>query len=204
MDLGMLGGTMDMIVDGTVIYMRTPAFEQQVPTEWVSLDPSKMDPAMAAQFGGGGMTDPSAYVGLFAGVVDVEAAGEQTIDGVATTRYEGTIDLKRVLEEFPSVLGEDVNRAQTKALEQTLDQFETLGIDGKIPFEIWIDEDGLPRRQAISMDFGEMVPGVGTASMDIRVDFSAFGVPVRVEVPKPSEVTDMTDVIAMTGGSGSG
>ena len=51
MDLGMLGGEMEMVMDDGVIYMRSPTFED-APTPWVSLDPSKMDPAVAGQFGG--------------------------------------------------------------------------------------------------------------------------------------------------------
>ena len=202
MDLGMLGGSMDMIVDGPVVYMRSSVFGQQgVPTEWISLDASKMDPSVAGQFGGGaGMVDPSAYSGLFAGVVDVEVVGDETIDGVATTRYGGTIDLQRVVEEFPSILGEDANQAQTRALRQALDQFEALGIEGRIPFEIWIDDDGLPRRQTISMDLGEMLGGEDVdASIEIRVDYSAYGEPIEVDIPKPSQVTDLTEELSAGG-----
>src|SRR5687768_15132003 len=112
MDLGMLGGTMQMVMDGGVVYMRSPAF-QDVGTEWISMDPSKMDPEAAAQFGGlgAGTMAPSAFVGLFAGVCDVRASGEQEIDGVATTHYVGTIDLKKVLESFSHVVGEDADAA---------------------------------------------------------------------------------------------
>ncbi len=84
MDLGMLGGEMQMVMDDGVVYMRSPVFEN-AGTEWVSMDPSKMDPAAAAQFGGfgAGTTDPSAFVGLFAGVFDVKASGEQELEGRA-------------------------------------------------------------------------------------------------------------------------
>ena len=63
--------------------MRSPVFESKAGTEWVSLNPSKMDPAMAAQFGGfgTGTTDPSAYIGLFAGVFDVGRRAQE-IEGV--------------------------------------------------------------------------------------------------------------------------
>jgi hypothetical protein len=86
-----------------------------------------------------------------------------------------------------------------------VEQFESLGIDEKIPFEIWIDDDGLPRRQRITMDFGDLVPGTGEASMEMTVDYSAFGEPVEVDIPRPSEVTDVTDRMAGAGGgAGSG
>jgi hypothetical protein len=200
MDMGMLGGEMQILMDGGVIYMRSPVFED-VGTEWVSMDPSKMDPAAAAQFGGFGMgtTDPSAYIGLFAGVFDVKASGEQQLDGISTTHYVGTIDLAKVLEGFSDVVGEDVDAATKKQLEMAVKQFSVLGIDKKIPFEIWIDEDGLPRRQRITMDFGDLVPGTEEASMEMTVDFSSFGEPVDIEIPRRSEVTDMTETLAEAG-----
>lgn len=203
MDLGLMGGEMEMIMDDGVIYMRSPAFEG-APTPWVSLDPSKMDPAAAAQFGGfgAGTTDPSAYAGLFAGVFDVKASGEADIDGIATTRYTGTIDLQKVLESFAEVVGEDADAKTTEQLEAAVEQFEALGIDGKIPFQIWIDDEGLPRRQRITMDFGDLVPGTGDAQMEMTVDYSAFGEPVDVELPKASEVTDVTKMMSDAGAAG--
>ncbi len=205
MDMGMLGGEMEILMDDGVMYMRSPMF-QDAGTEWVSMDPSKMDPAAAAQFGGfgAGTTDPSAYVGLFAGVFDVKASGEQELGGVPTTHYVGTIDLKKVLKGFSDVVGEDADAATKDQLAEAVKQFESLGIDEKIPFEIWIDEEGLPRRQRITMDFGKLVPGAEEASMEMTVDFSDFGKPVHIKIPDPSEVTDMTRALGDAGtGSGS-
>ena len=206
MDLGMLGGEMEILMDGGVMYMRSSMF-QDAGTDWVSMDPSKMDPAAAAQFGGfgAGTTDPSALVGLFAGVFDVKVSGEQELRGVPTTHYVGTIDLKKVLKGFADVVGKDVDAATKKQLKAAVKQFESLGIDKKIPFEIWIDAEGLPRRQRITMDFGKLVPGAEEASLEMTVDFSDFGKPVDIKIPDPSEVTDMTGALGDTGsGSGSG
>jgi hypothetical protein len=205
MDLGMLGGEMEILIDDGVMYMRSPMF-QDAGTEWVKMDPSKMDPAAAAQFGGfgaAGTTDPSAFVGLFAGVFDVKASGEQELKGVPTTHYVGTIDLKRVLKGFADVVGKDVDAATKEQLKTAVSQFESLGIQEKIPFEIWIDTEGLPRRQRITMDFGKLVPGAEEASMEMTVDFSDFGKPVHIQIPDPSEVTDMTGALG-DAGSGSG
>jgi hypothetical protein len=203
MDLGMLGGEMQIVMDGGIVYMRSPAFAD-APTPWVSMDPEKMDPATAAQFGGfgAGTTDPSAYAGLFAGVFDVKDSGRAEIGGVSTTHYVGTIDLQKVLESFPEMVGEDVDPATREQLEAAVEQFEALGIETKIPFEIWIDDEGLPRRQGITMDFGDLVPGAGDASLEMTVDYSAFGEPVEVEIPKPSQVTDVTDLLEGAGPGG--
>ena len=206
MDLGMLGGEMEILMDGGVMYMRSPMF-QDAGTDWVSMDPSKMDPAAAAQFGGfgAGTTDPSALVGLFAGVFDVKVSGEVELRGVPTTHYVGTIDLKKVLKGFADVVGKDVDAATKKQLKAAVKQFESLGIEEKIPFEIWIDAGGLPRRQRITMDFGKLVPGAEEASLEMTVDFSDFGKPVDIQIPDPSDVTDMTGALGDAGSSsGSG
>jgi hypothetical protein len=204
MDLGMLGGEMQMVMDHGVLYLRSPMF-QDAGTDWVKMEPSKMDQGAATQFGGfgTGTTDPSAYVGLFAGVFDVKNSGEQEIKGVLTTHYVGTIDLKRVLKGFSDVVGKDADAATKEQLKAAVKQFESLGIDDKIPFEIWIDAEGLPRRQRITMDFGKLVPGAEEANLEMTVDFSDFGKPVDIEIPDPSEVTDMTGALG-DAGSGSG
>jgi hypothetical protein len=204
MDMGVLGGEMQIVMDDGVVYMRAPMF-QDAGTDWVSMDPSKMDPVAAAQFGGfgAGTTDPSAYVGLFAGVFDVKVSGEEELKGVPTTHYVGTIDLKKVVKGFSEVVGKDADAATKKQLKEAVKQFESLGIDDKIPFEIWIDAEGLPRRQRITMDFGKLVPGAEDANMEMTVDFSDFGKPVDIEIPDPSDVTDMTGALG-DAGSGSG
>lgn len=202
MDLGLMGGRMDMIIDGGVVYMRS-SLMPDVGTEWVSMDPSKVDPAAAGQFGlGAGSTDPAAYVGLFAGVIAVEARGEEEIGGVATTRYAGTIDLGKVLENFVDVAVRDVPRASREQLGTAIEQLEGLGLEKRLPFEIWIDGQGFPRRQRLSMDLGSILPGAEDASFEMTVDFSRFGLPIDVEIPRPSQVTDMTELLGASGASG--
>lgn len=200
MDLGMLGGSIDMVMADGVVYMRSPMFSGAgITTEWVSMDPAKMDPAVAAQLGGGfggGTTDPSAYVALFAGAVEVRAAGAESIDGVATTRYRGSIDIQEVLRRFPEVLGDDLGararRRLERGLEQMLAQFESLGVAARMPFEIWIDDDGYPRREVVSMDFSGLLPGTEEAAMQMRIDLSRFGEPVDVRPPAKRNVTDIS------------
>ncbi len=200
MDLGVAGGHMDMIMDGGVVYMRAPMFSD-VGTEWVSIDAAKVDPVTASQLGGmgTGSIDPSAYAALFAGAVHVAERGSQEIGGVTTTHYVGTIDLAKAIEGFSDVLGDQEDPATAAQLEQALGQLRAIGL-GTMPFEAWIDGDGLLRRERFTMDFGEMFPGLEDASMDMTVDFSAFGEPVEIDVPAPSEVTDVT---AMVSGQGS-
>ena len=159
--------------------MRARTGSAWTPRRWI------LPPPGSSADSGPGPTDPSAYVGLFAGVFDVTASGEQEIEGVPTTHYVGTIDLKKVLEGFSDVVGKDADAATKEQLKAAVEQFESLGIDEKIPFEIWIDAEGLPRRQRITMDFGKLVPGAEDANMEMTIDFSDFGKPVRHHDPGP-------------------
>jgi hypothetical protein len=206
MDLGMLGGSMDMVVDGGTIYLRSPQFSD-VGTEWVSFDAEALGAASGSPLGGlgTGSMDPSAYAALFAGAVHVAERGSEEIDGVTTTHYVGTIDLAKAIGGIGQVIGDDAGRDVVKQLREAMDQLGAMGLD-RIPFEAWIDGAGRLRRERITMDLGSMIPGAGDASMDMTADFSRYGEPVHIRIPAKSEVTDMTDAMAgldpASGGSG--
>ena len=143
MDLGLLGGEMRMVMDDGVVYMKSPTF-QDAGTEWVSLDPSKMSPEQAAQVGGfgAGTTDPAGVRGSVRR--RVRRRGRRR--GGDRRRPHGPLrghdrPDEGVLQNFGDVVGEDVDEATKEQLEIAVDQFEALGIDERIPFEIWIDED---------------------------------------------------------------
>jgi hypothetical protein len=194
MDLGMLDGTMEVLTDGTIIYMRSPGLTQAfgVKTDWVSMDTEALAGAAGNPFGGlgTGQLDPSAFVGFFAGAVHVKRTGVERIDDATTTRYEGTIDLAKVLGGFAEVVGTDAGAEQVR---RGLLQLKLMGL-GDIPFTVWIDEEGLLRKERLTMDLG-MIPGAPKETgMTIEATFSNYGAPVDVEPPRPSKVTDVTDM----------
>ena len=141
--------------------------------------------------------------GLFAGVFDVEAAGEEEIGGVPTVHYEGTIDLTKACRTSATSWAR-TSTTRRRSSSRPRSTSSRRCIDERIPFEMWIDEENLPRRMKISMDFGDLVPGSDEAKMDMTVDYSNFGEPVHVQVPAESEVTDLTDATATQGGASGG
>jgi hypothetical protein len=195
MDLGMLGGTMDMVVADGVTYMRSPMMAQHVDTEWVSMDLAELNPAAAAQFSEsfGGATDASSYAALLAGVVDAHDEGQELIDGVRTTHYVGTVDVVKASEALAEIVGDEVGHEAEEQLERTILQLKVMGLR-RVPFEAWVDDDGLLRRERFTMDLG-LVPGAEGATMEMTIDFSAYGEPVEIDVPPRSKVTDITDLI---------
>lgn len=116
--------------------------------------------------GAGGIApDPSDYLGYLRTMSDdVTRVGEDTLDGVAVTRY-------RVEIERPSLgVPEDVH-------------FE---LD---PMEVWVDAQGRLRRLTFGGAGGGPSPE-SQGSMHMSMQLSDFGVPVDVVKPDPENVTD--------------
>ncbi len=205
-DLGLLaggfGGEMTMVFDGDTTYISWPLMSvlAGVETEWVSIsDPSATSDVLgglggfgAGQFG----TDPAGFLDFLGGSGDVVELGRESVRGVQTTRYGGVIDLVDAYE-----LASPEERA---AMEL---QLSTGGLDAffEIPFEVWIDGDGLVRRFAVRFDFEALAAGatdVGElpGAMLYSLEFFDFGEDIQITLPPPEQVTDLTsELLGVTG-----
>jgi len=104
----------------------------------------------------------------------VAEAGHETIGGVATARYDGTLDLAKVAEEAPAE-----RRAELREeLDFLKDELPTT-----VPYSVWVDGRDVARR----LRFDESGPEGRGAT--VTIDFFDFGVPVVVNVPSEDEVT---------------
>lgn len=195
MDLGALGaqmggGKIEMITDGTILYMKMPnAAAMGVTTPWVKMDLEKMGGAAGmGQLSQLNNNDPSRTLDMLRGVSDdVEEVGTEDVRGTSTTHYKATIDLEKALAETP----EDGR----EALQQ---QVQTLGTT-TLPVDVWIDDEGLLRRQEVTMDLsnadtGGAPAGATPTSMFMRMEMFDFGAEVNVEPPPANQVTDIADM----------
>lgn len=114
------------------------------------------------------ITDPVAEVEQLLAGDEVEEAGSEEIDGTSTTRYTGSFPAEEALREI-----ED-----SEARETTRQMYESMGVS-EIPFDIWISEDGLPRR--VHSDVGD----VGST-----VDFLEFNTDVAIDYPDEDLIED--------------
>ena len=82
----------------------------------------------------------------------------------------------------------------------------------KLPYEVWIDNDGLPRRLSTVLDFSSFAPAGVTSlntmpgiapSLVFGYELFDFGNPERIEVPAAAEVTviDLDDLAGWDGAS---
>lgn len=196
MQLPMFGEVgMDMRMVGTKVFVRLPEALSGGLTggkEWVGVDVGKS----LEQAGLGGLDftqqqDPTQMLQyLRAASTGVTEAGSATVRGVETTRYTGRLDFRKALDagiEKLELTPAERQRAR-QGMQQMLDQ---LGGDG-VPFEVFVDEDGLLRRMTMDMS---MAIEAERVSMDMRMDYFDFGVDVNVQAPPASDVYDATGLL---------
>jgi hypothetical protein len=117
----------------------------------------------------------------------VHAAGSADIKGTSTTRYVGRLDFRKALDAGLGRLKlSDAQRKQArKGMQMMLDQVGSK----TLPFEVFVDGDGLLRRMKMVMNMrvaGDQVV------MKMQTDYSDFGVAVDVQAPPASSVLDVT------------
>lgn len=180
--------TMDVVTDGTVMYMRSSRFGT-LPGghDWMALDLSlgdELDTSVPAN------VDAKGELALLESVSDdVQKLGKEDVRGVPTTHYRGTIgvsdQVKRMREE-----GADTVASFTEK-------------DGSpLQVEVWIDADGLVRRMRL-VHSQPAEEGEEAMTMDMRIDFFDFGFEPEIDVPDSREVFDATDLAKSKLGSSS-
>jgi hypothetical protein len=197
MHVPMLGEVgMDMRMVGTKVFVRLPeALAGAGMTggkEWASVDLAKslqqaglgsldltqqQDPAQTLQY-------------LRAASAGVKEDGSATVRGVETTRYTGRLDFRKALDAGLEQLElSPAERQQARAgMNWMLDQ---LGGNG-VPFEVFVDEDGLLRRMKLNMNMSVEREQV---KMTMRMDYFDFGVDVNVQAPPARDVYDATGLL---------
>ncbi len=191
MDLGAMGQQAGMTQlevrsEGTTFYMKFPNYQQiGMPTPWVKVD-------LTALAGVPGMeslsqlnnNDPSKTMQMLRGVSDnVVQVGAEEVRGTPTTHYKASIEVDKALEEVPQDSRESMQRIFEQAGAKT------------IPTEVWLDQEGLLRRQKITMDFSNAkgaaaAGGQAPTGMVIDLQLYDFGTDIDVEPPPADQVTD--------------
>lgn len=193
-------GTTTALFDGESFYYRFPAALQAAfgGKEWVRMGLDTLSgvggfdlEAVVEQFK---QSDPTTNVALMAGAAtDIEEVGTEEVRGVSTRHFTMTVDLERAVANAPERVREAVAQMVT-----------SMGTSS-YPAEIWIADDGLPRRLVYSLDLSQaQVPGAQAASgqVDIRMELFDFGADVDVDVPPAADTADLADLFGRLGGLG--
>ncbi|WP_119728410.1 LppX_LprAFG lipoprotein [Thermomonospora amylolytica] len=114
---------------------------------------------------------PAEMARILTAAPDVKETGKETVDGVQTTRYEGTIDLRRDLAKLDQ--GQDMAEA-----------YQELGAS-TMRISLWVGPDSLPRKQTSQMTLKD------GGSMTVTMVYRDYGKPVRISAPPSDQVGEL-------------
>jgi hypothetical protein len=163
------------VVKGNTIYMTgIPGLGKK----WVKLSLEEIC-SVAGGSGAGSLgtgTDPTDQLKLLTQVSnDVKEEGKETVNGVETTKYTGTIDLEKAAA---------ASGADAKELAKVQKQYKDLGLK-EIPFTLYVDGDNLPSRMTMKMNGKATANGkTQTIAMNTQMDFTDWGTDVKIATPK--------------------
>ena len=174
---GMPAGTeMEIVVDDTTMYMRSPMFGE----DWLKVDVAEA--GMDDPFDGSGQMDPSDFLAFLRGAEGIEVVGTEEVRGVETTHFSGTLDFSELVKHAPEGEERDTAAEAIEELERQMGELEAT-------FDAWVDDDGVPWR----VSFG-FAPQNAEGSFVLMMDVLEIGGEVDVEIPAPKDVRDMGDV----------
>ncbi|MFJ9180982.1 hypothetical protein [Streptomyces sp. NPDC102360] len=123
----------------------------------------------------GGATDPLAAAELLRGARNVTERGEKNIAGVRTRHYKGDVEL--------SVAAKAASATQKKALAAAAKGFRK----GRVPFDVYVDDEGLVRKVVHRFSFANGQPGKGVDVTSTTL-YRGFGKPVKVRLPAKGDI----------------
>jgi hypothetical protein len=161
-----------VILTGTAIYLHEAALAGQLGKPWLKLDLSALngtDLASIAQLAHSLQgNDFANQTQLLAVAKNVHVAGTQTVDGVATTEYAGSVRAAEALKTLPASF--------RKAMAPEL---QVLG-NGTISFHVWIDGQHHTRKITD-------VETVNGETINTTVNITAINQPVQIALPPASQ-----------------
>lgn len=168
-------GFNEVLLDNT-LYLKIPALAQRAGKPWVSFSLDQLGQTsgidVKALEDQGHQADPALNAKMLTASKDVHSVGKETVNGVSTTHYKGTI----VLSEALAKLGTDERTQAQKIFNQT-------GLD-KLNFNTWIDGKQLPRKMTLA------TPPGAKQQLNVVMDYIGFNTPVSITAPSQSQVAD--------------
>lgn len=174
---GPVDTSLDEVVDGDALYLRSPLFSRLLPQgkTWVSVHMQKLGAKLGADVGQLAQSNPADVLPALRKAGSVHKLGTETIDGVETTHYQAVVDPTKL----PGI-------SAAKNVQIT-----------PFPVDAWVGtDDGLLRRLTMSET---AAAGTQTAAVRWTMDLSNYGEQVTVTVPPAGDTLDLTNVATGTG-----
>lgn len=172
----------DAVGDRQTMYMRSSVFTAELPPgdRWLATQEGLGNSAQTSLASNSGSESELEMLRAAGG--EVKDLGEETVRGVATTRYRGTVDLDRYADQLRKE-GKPTGAHEYEQLAKA--------VPASIPVEAWLDDGGLVRRMRMIMDI-PTAAGAPTVKMDLTMEFFDFGITPKVDLPPASETFDST------------
>jgi hypothetical protein len=152
---------------------------------WIRFDPADLNlqPDDFQSFGSG---NPADGLQFLEGVRNVRPAGNDEIRGTATTRYDVTIDITRLMDLIAKG-SKKLSPDFAKGLDALKDQVDLT----RLPGAVWLDGEGRVRRFRYSIS----VPAEDEAMrVSTSLEFFDFGSPVSITAPPQDSTVPFSEV----------
>ena len=172
-------------------YLSTPSILRKGKEDgvrWVKFDHSEVDEEGNLDLAGVNQmseVNPDAMLRFLRTVADARETGKGSIDGAPTTRYTATVDMR----DYPDT----VEPERREAAQRTVDILIKAWGSPTHTVNVWIDGDGLIRREQMTYSFWESGE---KAKAKLVLDFLDVGTPQEIELPDGDEVVDISDELA--------
>ena len=192
--------TMEMVTDGTTLYLRAPFLEAMAElgldsgasradlgpladlgslgSEWGRIDLSQLSISEIASATGAQTTDPRAFLEMAARATDVQEVGTDTIGGTEVRGLGATITYGDMIEA-QGLDADDVRDQMTAGagtddaeLDETFDAVLEAMFAAEMPVEVWVDDDDRVRRVAMDLNMTEIMAGVAELEGEDLGDFA--------------------------------
>lgn len=129
--------------------------------------------------------NPATESTFLTGAKDVEKVGTETVEGVKTTHYKGTV----TLADLEKTIG-DEGEATREKRQKSLEQYEKMGVD-KLTMDMWVDGDDRTKQFRMRADADK-------GPLDMTFTFLGVNEPVKVTAPPAAEVADLAEMMEET------
>ncbi|MEV6885047.1 DUF1396 domain-containing protein [Streptomyces sp. NPDC051135] len=185
-DQGAAGTAEFRLVDKAVYIGGGPeAAKEMDGKSWIKIDLSElgMDEKVNKLIGASQAADknPATESTFLTWSKDVEKVGTETVEGVKTTHYKGTValaDLEKSIGDEDEVVREE--------RQKSLDRYEKMGAD-KLVMDMWVDGDDQTKQFRMRADADK-------GPLDLTFTFFGVNEPVEVAAPPVAEVADLAEM----------
>ena len=147
--------------------------------EWIRLDVAVENPSLGQD--AGSTSDPASTLGYLRHMGHVTVLGPATLDGRATTRYHGFVDLQRVTAAASAAL--------RPAYQHEAKLFKRLTGATTFPVDAWVDRRGLVRQLSFHVP---VCTRAGRFTVSTTLQIMRYGRQPIVHIPPPSQYADLT------------